>query len=104
MFASLSRSKAEVIDTSTCREIGIHTAKMGAIPNMKSPFYIVLSNNATVSDLKKRIHGLTKMSAAHMILLFCGCVMEDDMTIPEESLESREKRSFEDDLFKPKGT
>ena len=104
MFASLSRSKVEVIDTSAYREIGIHIVKSGAIPNIDSPFFIALSSIATVFDLKKRIYGLTKVPTVAMILLYCGNVMEDGMTIPEDSFETREKRSFEDELFNPKGT
>ena len=103
MFGRLTQRNVVVIDTSTYREVGIHFSNSRTIYNIESPFYLAVLDTSTISDLKRRINGLTKISVPSMILMFCGEALEDGVMIPEEAFETHEKRNFEEDLFQAKG-
>jgi hypothetical protein len=96
----------EIIDLSSYKEIGISIANPLHSPllsHIQSPFYIAILDSTIVAVLKKRIHGLTAIPTKNMIIVYCGEVLEDGLTIPIDAFESTTLRSFEEDLFQAKG-
>jgi hypothetical protein len=100
MINSLVCGAKEIIDESRYKEIGIYTAKNS---NMQSPFYLAVLDSTTVAALKKRISGVIKVSKRRIILLYCGEILEDNYVLSEEMFELKTLRTFEDNLFQPKG-
>lgn len=100
MINSFVCGAKEIIDGSRYKEIGIYTAKNN---NIQSPFYLAVVDSTTVAALKKRIGGVIKVSRRRILLLYCGEILEDDFIILEEMFELKNLRTFEDNLFQPKG-
>ena len=73
-----------------------------AFAKVQSPLYLAVPMTCTALELKKRIHGATKIPVVRMRLMFCGEVLsDDDMYIPDEAFELAHVQNEDDEVFRP---
>lgn len=73
-----------------------------ALTNCPATLHLTLPMNSTIYDLKRRVHGCTKIPVKRIRFIYCGDILTNDSgsVIPLDAFETTQKKSEDDDLFR----
>lgn len=71
--------------------------------DVEANILLSIKMNATVEQLKLRIHGASDVPIENILLIFCGSVLSEAKAhIPIDAFESTEKTDEDADIFRPR--